>query len=336
MAENELDVKVENETKIVESEPESESDSETDEATLSNNVRNFEEKIRNRANPYTYLKYDYKFSRVNSHEKSILRDITRALLGCAPFIDKIRQKVSEPVASEFRKIIEILAYGKRRNLDITNLYSKYSTAIRSINSKAHFVRDHGAVIKFLATIWRTSRFRKLFSIVRTIMGYCVICKKDGPPKLVDIVPYIVHKRQLNDPDYDMEDSLYAERIIERYTCSTCGMVTDYKVMITTAVPDIITVVPPIDKRWENPPRTLTLPCEETRTHYYTLASFIYTHKKNDKSSVGIITEDGVKYINSNDNIENGADTNTLGNFHHYNLLCYVKTAVVENYKRVLD
>jgi hypothetical protein len=298
-------------------------------------IKDFEQRIKSRTTPYTYLSDRYSFKYIDSPEKNIFKDVVRALFGCAPFVDKLRQTVSEPVATEFRKLIGLIAYQQRVELDITNLYRRYTEATRLDESKIYFYREYGNIIRYLARIWKTSRFSKLFSITRTVTGYCVLCKKNGLSKNIYVAPYIVKKYQIHDPEFVLEDSLYAERINEMYTCTSCGMVTNYKVVVTTVAPDIIVVVPPENMRWIHRPIDITLPCEETRTHHYTLASFICKiPTKNNITGVGILTEDGNVKFKPTHSKDTGFNFNT--DIIHYNLLLYVKKSVVDNYSRVLE
>ena len=300
-----------------------------DEKIQFRNVLSFNDKLRNRSNPYTYLRHNYNFiNSNNTQEKIILCNMVRALFGCAPFIDELRQSAPDQVSLEFRMLVENIAYTNSK-LDITNLFKKYKQATRDIQSMETVYRQYGEIIRCLSILWKNTRLKRLFTIGRIVTGYCIVCKRNGPSVANDTAPYIVTTKQFFDPSYNMEDSLYAERVLNKYKCTNCNSITDYRIIVTTTAPSIITIVLP-EKKVANIPIHITLPCEETRTHYYTLASYIYSH--NNEQKVVIYTDNGdTKVVNNKRGPPEDADA-----YRKYDLLFYVKVGSVDNYSRYIE
>ena len=314
-------------------------DAKHDELKVSpHDVELFEQKIRSRTDPFTYLSTNYKFEPMDSPNEIVICSVLRALFGCSTFVDKMRQNMSEPIATEIRKFISKLSYGKKnQKLDVRNLQNelvKVLTRVGNIQTNNNMNRC-GELISALSKIWSTSRFRKLFAITRIITGYCVACKYTRQYRSSDFSPYVITRRQVFDPEFDLEDSLYAERVLEKHKCEKCNTVTDYSVMVTTNAPDVLTIVSPKNMRY-NFPNNITLPCEETRTHYYTLASFIYILTKDDRVGVCIRTGENnyLSHVHRDNRVYNNRPPNNL--VKQYDLLCYVKVASIDNFSRVLE
>ena len=301
-------------------------------------IMSFEQRIRNRTDPFTYLNTNYKFTRMNTTDEVALCSVLRALFGCSTFVDKLRQRNTEPVATELRNFITLLSFDKKnQTLDNTRIINLLENESKKIVLKEIFrYNPYGRIISTLGKIWSTSRFRKLFAINRIITGYCLLCKYSKQYSIADFSPYVITKKQLQDPAFDLEDSLYAERILQKYECEKCKMVNEYSVIITTNAPDVLTVVlPPHSTRYKFPDN-ITLPCEETRTHYYTIASFIYTIRKNNTVGVCIRTgyNDYLSYMNKSSRAFKTRPPEDI--VKQYDLLCYVKVASIDNYSRVLE
>lgn len=314
-----------------------EDESQEDAKVSAQDVENFELKIRSRSDPFTYLSTDFTFERMDSNDEIVLCSVLRALFACSPFVDKLRQQTTVPVTAEIRKLITKIAYNKKRQrLDVTNVSRALDEEVKRRNMLIYNNNGFARLISILGTIWGTSRFRKLFSLTRITTMYCTVCKFSKNYSINDFIPFTISKKQAHDPAYDLEDSLYAERVARKFTCEKCNTVTDYSVLVTTGAPDILPIMPPPNTRFTFP-TNITLPCEESRTHYYTLASFIYTLRKDNRSGVCVRTgENEYKcYVHKiAGKFFQGMPHNNI--VQTYNLLCYVKVASIDNYARVLE
>lgn len=293
-----------------------------------------------RRGPWAFTDQQYIFDMngiADIAEYAPFLNVLNALLGCNHFVDSLLGKnVNNRTAQNIRTAIQQINNGthlvpmQRLLSDYKQDYIMVKTALQEGKIKIYKENMYNAysfVILVLQKLWERTALNNVFTLNKVLYDYCVTCGHMGTEHPLPIYVYSITEKQLKNPAFDLEDSLYAERKRSNYICTTCDTPCSYRVSILKNAADTIVVQVPQSLNWQVP-HSLILPYRESYTSYYGLASFI-GYSDNGDIVTGVNTGDEKRYFKNGVAVPNAT-------IHLYLVLFYTRLFTLDKFERTIN